>query len=152
MLSAALSWPFSSHRTNMPPRKDTRRRASDTEEMLKQVLPGSAALAKDPEAEAEMKTVGGLSRMVDMRIPLVWLLAAVGSFAGFQIMLWSSVQKMTEAMVKVEAKLETSSAQTVQALIEVNRVKDRVDRVADDYRSLQQQVMQLQQSQQRPPR
>lgn len=125
-----------------------RHRPSEAEEVLRQVLPGSAAVVNDPEAEADMKTSGGLGRVVDFRIPLVWLLAAVGSFAGFQIMLWSSVQKMTETMVKVEGKLETSSAQTVQTLIEVNRIKDRVDRVADDYRTMQQQVTQLQQNQQ----
>ena len=112
MLSAALSWPFSSQRTDMPPRKQTHRRASDTEEMLKQVLPGSAALAKDPEVEAEMKTAVGLSRVVDMRIPLWGVLSALAVGGFTLISMWFSVQQLTTSMQKVQVTLEAGSAQT----------------------------------------
>lgn len=133
----------------MPP-KDTRRRASDADEIITERL-RSGSPPNDPVLEADMKTATGLSRVVDFRIPLIWLLGAVGSFAIFQVMLWSSVQEMTKAMVKVEAKLEASNAQYVQTILDVSDLKGRMGRAEEIHRDLQQKVAQ-QQYQQRPPR
>lgn len=138
----------------MASRKTPRRRASETEEMLKQVLPGSAKVVHDPEAEAEMKTSSGLSRMIDMRIP-AWQLGAALAAGGFTLIsMWFSVQSLTTSMQKVQATLEAGTAQTMQTALEIDRLKSRMERTEESYRSLQQQINQQQYPApaQRPPR
>lgn len=146
MLSAALQHPFCDIRTDMPPPKNPHRRASDAEDIINERL-RSGVPPPDPVLETDMKAATGLGRLFDTRIPLVYILGLVGTYVGFQFMLWSSVQNMNTSMAEVKAKLETSTTQTVETRSDVNRLKDRVDRAADDYRALQQQFVQLQQQQ-----
>lgn len=150
MLSAVLPWPFSSQRTDMPP-KDNRRRASSVEGRLAETLRGSAAAVKDPAVEAEMKTAAGLSRMVDMRIPLWGILSGMGALALVLVNMWFSVQQLTAAMADVQLTLKAGNAQANGNAIEIATIKLRLENAERTYRDLQQQVTQ-QQYQQRPPR
>jgi hypothetical protein len=120
-----------------------RRRASESEEILKDVLAGSAAVVKDPEAEAEMRT-HGLGRMVDMRIPLWGILSSVGALVMLLINMWLSVQQLTVAMVDVQATLKAGNTAAQANDKELVRMQGRMEMMEQTQKDLQQQLMQLQ--------
>ena len=130
---------------------NTRRRPPVTTDSLKQVLEGSGKVAYDPEAEAQMKTAGGLRQMVDMRIPLWGVLCGIGALALLLVNMWFSVQQLNTAMVDVQLTLKAGNSQANGNAIEIATIKLRLENAERTYRDLQQQ-MNVQQYQQRPPR
>lgn len=123
--------------------KENRRRAADADDIIQERL-RSGAPPNDPAVEADMRTAASLGRMVDMRIPLVWLLGLLGAFAGLQIVMWFTVQRLNDSMVEVQATLKAGNAQNIQTILEIDRLKGRVERAEETYRDLQAQVMRQQ--------
>lgn len=91
-----------------------------------------------------MKTGVGFSRMVDMRIPLWGILSGMGALALVLVNMWFSVQQLTTAMADVQLTLKAGNGQATTTLVEIERLKGRLDRAEDTYRDLQQQLMQQQ--------
>lgn len=127
-------------------------RAPSKPDPLKEILHASGALANDPEAEADMKTTTGLSRMVDMRIPLWGLLTVLGTGVMLLVILWFNVQQLMISMADVQLTLKAGNSQATANAIEIATIRLRLENAERTYRDLQQQMTTQQQYQQRGTR
>jgi hypothetical protein len=111
-------------RLDMAPRKDTHRRASDADDIIKERLQ-SGAPPNDPQLEADMKTASGLSRVVDMRVPVWHIVVALTMGVGTLVGMYYTLQVLSSDMreVKVMLRANDASASAVREELAVQKFR-----------------------------
>lgn len=100
-----------------------------------------------PPPSEQVDAVGKVekvSRVVDMRLPLSWLLTVTGSGIATLFLMWTSTNQLVRDMADVQQSVKAMAAATQTMTSEITLLKFRADTSDANVARLQQQVLDMQ--------